>query len=83
MMYADLKRQDAHFFTHDKGIPDQSVLRLDRDLAKAIEKLNQLEAILANCRNRLRCLRFTHLSFAGGRCGPGERPDDRLSFYPS
>ncbi|NLC52381.1 MAG: 4Fe-4S binding protein [Firmicutes bacterium] len=47
MLYAELKKEDAHFFTHDKVVPGKSVLRLDQDLAKAIKKLNQLEEILA------------------------------------
>ncbi|WP_407926907.1 [Fe-Fe] hydrogenase large subunit C-terminal domain-containing protein [Capillibacterium thermochitinicola] len=45
-LYAELKKENEHFFTHDKVIADNSVLRLDRDLSKAIKKLNQLENIL-------------------------------------
>ena len=46
-LYAELIKESARFFTHDKVVHDKSVLRLDRDLSKAITKLNRLEAILA------------------------------------
>lgn len=46
-LFAELTGQDESFFIHNRVPTDESILKLDPDLAKAIKKLNQLEEILA------------------------------------
>src|SRR5690606_33653728 len=45
-LYKEIIQEEPRFFIHDQAIPAKSILKLDNDLTKAINKLNLLEEIL-------------------------------------